>query len=49
MLSWKNGVYDRMILNIKLDNPKYCEGCPCNIDDSEAGPFCGADYWFQDD
>lgn len=37
-----------MILRILLDNPKYCDGCPCINHDTEEPSNCNLGYWGED-
>ena len=37
-----------MMLKILLDDPKYCDGCPCINHDTEEPPNCNLGYWGED-
>jgi hypothetical protein len=34
-----------MKITVKLEDPSYCVGCPCNIHDSDEGDYCSMFYW----
>lgn len=34
-----------MKIEVKLKDPKFCDGCPCWNHDPEYGDSCNLDYW----
>ena len=34
-----------MQINIELDNPRFCDGCPCDTIDTYEEGICSMGYW----